>query len=107
MDSKKLSTSVLLNIKELINTKKKILLVSHYSPDGYAIGSSLGLYYFIKDVLYKDCVVYNRDGIPNYLSFLLFYDQIHLDFLCNDLNLQIYFLNFYQTNLSNNLEFFL
>ena len=77
MDSKKLSTSVLLNIKELINTKKKILLVSHYSPDGDAIGSSLGLYYFIKDVLSKDCVVYNRDGIPNYLSFLGADEIIH------------------------------
>ena len=77
MDSKKLSTSVLLNIKELINTKKKILLVSHYSADGDAIGSSLGLYYFIKDVLSKDCVVYNRDGIPNYLSFLGADEIIH------------------------------
>ncbi|MFV9550182.1 DHH family phosphoesterase [Algibacter sp. PT7-4] len=38
------------SIKQLLSTKKKIVIVPHKNPDGDAIGSTLGLYhYLIKD----------------------------------------------------------
>lgn len=35
------------NIKQLLSTKKKIIIVSHKNPDGDAIGSALGLYHYL------------------------------------------------------------
>mgnify|MGYP006426596195 FL=1 len=31
------------DLKSIISSKKKVLIVSHYNPDGDAIGSSFGL----------------------------------------------------------------
>ena len=56
-------------IRNIVEDSKKILIVSHYNPDGDAIGSSLALCAFLNK-LSKDCSVYNRDEIPNYLNFL-------------------------------------
>ncbi|GAA4887111.1 bifunctional oligoribonuclease/PAP phosphatase NrnA [Flaviramulus aquimarinus] len=35
------------SIKQLLSTKKKIVIVPHKNPDGDAIGSSLGLYHYL------------------------------------------------------------
>ena len=35
-------------LKDLLTTKKKILLTSHTNPDGDALGSSLAMYHFLK-----------------------------------------------------------
>ena len=59
----------ILDIKEIVETKNSILIVSHYDPDGDAIGSSLALSNFL-DSIGKKSFVYNRDQIPNYLDFL-------------------------------------
>ena len=70
MDSRSFEKSNLFDIKQIIDSNKKMLIVSHYNPDGDAIGSSFGLYYFLKYILSKACCIYNRDDIPHYLSFL-------------------------------------
>ena len=76
-------------IKNIVENSKKILIVSHYNPDGDAIGSSLALCAFL-DKSSKDCSVYNRDGIPSYLNFLSstsFYTSV--DLLPTDFDLLI------------------
>ena len=76
-------------IRNIVEDSKKILIVSHYNPDGDAIGSSLALCAFLNK-LSKDCSVYNRDEIPNYLNFLSatgFYTSI--DLLPTDFDLLI------------------
>ena len=35
-------------IKILLSEKKKIIITTHYNPDGDAMGSSLGLYHYLK-----------------------------------------------------------
>ena len=37
-------------ISKLILDSQNILIVSHYDPDGDAIGSSMGLYYSLKKI---------------------------------------------------------
>ena len=48
---------------------KNFLIVSHYHPDGDAIGSALALGISLKK-LKKKVVVYNRDEVPFSLQFL-------------------------------------
>jgi len=57
------------DLKYLVETKKKVLIVSHYSPDGDAIGSSFGLANFLESIN-VEAHVYNKDQVPNYLNFL-------------------------------------
>lgn len=52
-----------------IRKAKSFLVVSHYHPDGDAIGSALALGLGLKK-LKKDVVVYNRDPAPFNLKFL-------------------------------------
>ena len=56
-------------ISSLILNSHNILIVSHYDPDGDALGSSIGLYKALNK-LKKNCYVYNRDNSPDYLSFI-------------------------------------
>lgn len=43
------STTDLAEIQKLISTKENIVIVTHYNPDGDAIGSSLGLKHFLEN----------------------------------------------------------
>jgi phosphoesterase RecJ-like protein len=38
----------LLEINTLLNPENKIVILTHYNPDGDAIGSSLGLKHYLK-----------------------------------------------------------
>lgn len=58
-----------------IKKGKRFLVVSHYNPDGDAIGSTLALGIFLRR-MGKDAVLYNRDGVPDNLKFLPFSDGI-------------------------------
>ena len=40
-------------IKVLLSVKKKIVITTHYNPDGDAMGSSLGLYHYLKSKKHK------------------------------------------------------
>ena len=38
----------IIEIKQLLETPKRIVIVPHKNPDGDAIGSTLGLYHYLK-----------------------------------------------------------
>ncbi len=52
-----------------IKSASSIIITAHKSPDGDSIGSSLGLYHFIKK-LGKEVVICHPDPAPDYLLFL-------------------------------------
>lgn len=58
-----------------IKSASSIIITAHKSPDGDSIGSSLGLYHFIKK-LGKEVVICHPDLAPDYLLFLEGVDTI-------------------------------
>lgn len=57
------------DIKDLLSTKKKIVIVPHKNPDGDAIGSTLGLYHFLlKDN--HDVQVIVPNDYPTFLKWM-------------------------------------
>jgi len=63
-------------LKKLFATKKRISIVSHPSPDGDSIGSSLAMYWFLKEKGH-DVKVITPDKAPEYLSFLQGFENIN------------------------------
>ena len=57
------------NIKELLSTPKKIVIVPHKNPDGDAIGSTLALYHYLK-LLNHDAVVIAPNDYPDFLKWV-------------------------------------
>ena len=66
----------LVDIAKEILKYKKIGISFHVSPDGDAIGSSLGLLNSLR-VLGKDCYIMSREVIPDNLSFLPLSEEIN------------------------------
>ena len=64
-----MTTRTLLNLLKLIKTNKKFLIVSHISPEGDAIGSSIALALGLEK-MGKSVYVINRDPVPDILKFL-------------------------------------
>jgi bifunctional oligoribonuclease and PAP phosphatase NrnA len=62
-------------VKELLNSSKKIVIVTHWSPDGDAMGSSLGLYNFLILKGHKVTVVTPND-YPSFLGWLPGNDKV-------------------------------
>ncbi len=56
-------------IRKLLLTPKKIVIVPHRSPDGDAMGSTLGLYHFLKK-LNHEAVVIAPNEFPDFLAWL-------------------------------------
>ncbi len=56
-------------IKELLSSKKNIVIVSHRNPDGDAYGSSLALFHFFKKLNHEVTVVSPND-CPDFLKWL-------------------------------------
>lgn len=56
-------------IKELLSTPKNIVIVPHRNPDGDAIGSSLAIYYYLKNKGHHATVVAPND-YPDFLKWL-------------------------------------
>lgn len=56
-------------IKTLLSTPKKIVIIPHRSPDGDAMGSTLGLYHFLQK-LGQDPVVVAPNEFPDFLAWL-------------------------------------
>ena len=52
-----------------IKSASKIIITAHKSPDGDSIGSSLGLYHFIKKIG-KEVIICHPDPAPDYLMWL-------------------------------------
>lgn len=56
-------------IKNLLSSPKKIIIVPHKNPDGDAVGSSLGLYLFLKKHLHEVTVIAPND-YPDFLKWM-------------------------------------
>lgn len=57
------------NIKALLSTPKNIVIVPHRNPDGDAMGSSLGLYHYLK-LNNHNAVVIAPNDYPDFLKWL-------------------------------------
>ena len=66
-------------IREVLDSAKSIVITTHKSPDGDAIGSSLALYHFLKKKG-KDVTVIVPDAFPVFLNWMKETDNIvHYD----------------------------
>jgi phosphoesterase RecJ-like protein len=72
-----LSTTDLSELRNLLRTPKRIAIVSHKSPDGDAIGSSLGLYHYLVSKGHEVSVVMPND-YPTFLKWLPGNDKVVL-----------------------------
>lgn len=57
------------NIKRFLSSPKKIAIVSHKNPDGDAIGSSLGLFHYLKKFKHEIEVIMPND-FPDFLKWM-------------------------------------
>ena len=62
-------------LKALLSTPKQIAIVSHKSPDGDAIGSSLGLYHYLVSNGHKVDVIMPND-YPTFLKWMPGTDKV-------------------------------
>ena len=53
--------SQLQEIKNLLLPENKVVIITHYNPDGDAIGSSLGLKHFLKNLGVDATVIVPND----------------------------------------------
>jgi phosphoesterase RecJ-like protein len=63
-------------ILDLINKSERIVITSHRSPDGDAIGSSLAMYHFL-DALGKKADVCHPDPCPEFLEWIM--EEVPID----------------------------
>jgi phosphoesterase RecJ-like protein len=64
-----LNASEIKKVKSLLGTTRNIVIVTHWSPDGDAIGSSLGLYNFLIKKKHKVTVITPND-YPEFLAWM-------------------------------------
>ncbi|WP_299127156.1 bifunctional oligoribonuclease/PAP phosphatase NrnA [uncultured Winogradskyella sp.] len=62
-------------LKELLNTPKNIVVVPHKNPDGDAMGSTLGLYHYLKTYNHNITVIAPND-YPKFLKWLPGNDEV-------------------------------
>ncbi len=66
-------------LKELLETKQKIVLVPHRNPDGDALGSTLALYQYFKNQNFHEVALVSPNNYPDFLKWMPFQDEI-IDF---------------------------
>ena len=64
-----MNTKEIKEVKALLNKPKNIVIVTHWSPDGDAMGSSLGLYNYLIQLKHKVTVITPND-YPSFLFWL-------------------------------------
>lgn len=62
-------------LKDLLSTPKRIVITSHANPDGDALGSSLGLYHYLKKQGHKITVIMPTE-MPQFLSWMKDFDNV-------------------------------
>lgn len=72
-----LKTLTIPEFNQALLKRDKIVIIPHKNPDGDAIGSSLGLFHYLKEIK-KNCSVVVNDSVPEFLKFLPDTDQIHI-----------------------------
>lgn len=72
-----ISTKSIQKAKRLFKNIKNIAIITHFNPDGDAIGSSLGLYHHLKNQGFQvDVIIPNT--FPQFLSWMPASEQIHV-----------------------------
>src|SRR6478736_6424653 len=56
-------------VKELLSTPKKIAIIPHRSPDGDAMGSTLGLYHLLLKMNHEPVVI-APNNFPSFLEWM-------------------------------------
>ncbi len=74
MISDKLTKQQVEGVRRLLEPAKRVVILSHMSPDGDAIGSSLALYWWLHDTKAAQVIVPN--AFPNFLSWIPGADSI-------------------------------
>lgn len=69
----------IIKVKELLSTKRNIIIVPHMSPDGDAMGSSCALSVFLKNEGHSVGVI-TPDSYPKYLSWIPGIDNVSVFF---------------------------
>ena len=69
MISKIIASQKITAVEELLDQYDKIVIVTHVSPDGDAIGSSLGLYHYLND-LGNDVNIIVPNSFPDFLEWI-------------------------------------
>lgn len=64
-----LSNNELSTIKNLLSPKAKVVLLTHYNPDGDAIGSTLGMKHFLRNIGIESTIVVPND-FPKFLKWM-------------------------------------
>lgn len=67
--SQSMNETDILKTHELLNSPKRIAIIPHRSPDGDAMGSTLGLLHFLKKLNHKPIVIAPND-FPDFLAWL-------------------------------------
>lgn len=70
-----MTASDISEIKELLNSRKKIVIVPHKNPDGDAIGSSLGLWHYLRSLDHEAYVIAPND-YPEFLRWMPGNDEV-------------------------------
>lgn len=56
-------------VTDILSTEKPVVIVAHRNPDGDAIGSSLGLYFYLRNSGYQATVIMPND-FPDFLKWM-------------------------------------
>ncbi len=64
-------------VKDLLSVPKKIVIIPHRNPDGDAMGSTLGLYHFLKKMNHE-AVVISPNEFPDFLTWLPASDTVKI-----------------------------
>lgn len=64
-------------VKRLLDTSKKCVIIGHKNPDGDAVGSCLGLYFFLKELGHTPTVLMPND-FPHFLKWMPGCDAIEI-----------------------------
>lgn len=62
-------------LKEVLGTKQRAIILSHRSPDGDSIGSSLALYHYLKTIV-EEVIVITPDPAPQFLAWIKGFEGI-------------------------------
>ncbi|NDW17698.1 bifunctional oligoribonuclease/PAP phosphatase NrnA [Dysgonomonas sp. 216] len=69
MITKVIAQDKISRVEDLLNDNEKVVIVTHVSPDGDAVGSSLGLFHYLNDSGYEVTIIV-PNNFPDFLAWL-------------------------------------
>ena len=70
-----MNTAKILDLKKILTAPKKVVIVPHKNPDGDAMGSTLGLYHYLKKLGHSTTVIAPND-YPEFLKWIPGTDEV-------------------------------